>query len=144
MSRLDYTPRARFAVPKPPKPLGKKRANEEDMLHRSVAGFLRRALNNPAEAYWFHTPNQGIRSAIQGAKLKAMGMRPGVPDIVVRWPGNLGWIELKAAAGVVSDAQKLFMAQAAALGDFISVCRSVEEVQATLKSWGLTLHASLN
>jgi len=141
MSRSGYTPRARFAIPAKIKPLGKKRANEEDQLHRAVAGFLRRALNNPAEAYWFHTPNQGIRSAIQGAKLKAMGMRAGIPDLYIRWRGGVGWIELKSETGRVSDAQHDFMAQARALGDQTAVCRSLYEVELSLTEWGLLLHA---
>lgn len=55
-----------------------------------------------------HVPNGGGRSKGEGAKLKAMGVKPGVSDLMlpVVAGGKAGlWIELKAENGVVSDEQ---------------------------------------
>lgn len=32
---------------------------------------------------WLHVPNEGKRHRIQGARLRAMGLKPGVPDILI-------------------------------------------------------------
>jgi hypothetical protein len=32
---------------------------------------------------WCHIPNGGSRNAIEGAKLKRMGVLPGMPDIMI-------------------------------------------------------------
>lgn len=121
----------------------KQRNNEEDRLHRTVATFLSRALPNPAEAIWLHYPAGEKRSAFAGAKLKAYGARAGVPDLYFRWSGGVGWLELKADKGVVSPEQRRFMEQVEQLGDKVAVVRTLEVVEATLRSWGLKLHASV-
>ncbi len=38
------------------------------------------------EIHYHHSPNEGIRTPQQGAKLKAMGMKPGFSDIFVSIP----------------------------------------------------------
>jgi hypothetical protein len=52
----------------------------EDRLQISCARFLN--LQYP-KALWFHTPNGGSRNKIEGAKLKAMGTKKGVSDILI-------------------------------------------------------------
>jgi hypothetical protein len=58
---------------------------------------------------WFHVPNGGQRNPAVGKKLKAHGVKRGVPDIwiVDPPPGKFGLvgavIELKRADGVPSD-----------------------------------------
>lgn len=47
---------------------------------------------------YYHVPNGGKRNAIEGAKFKRMGVKPGVPDICIPMPrqGYHGlYIELK-------------------------------------------------
>lgn len=62
----------------------------------------------------FHIPNEGKRSEAQGARFKAEGMKPGVPDLflpVARglWHGL--FIELKRQkGGRVSEAQRRWIA----------------------------------
>lgn len=55
---------------------------------------------------WFHVPNGGRRSKLEGAKFKRMGVKPGIPDIVcpmARSPYHGLVIELKKIDGVPSD-----------------------------------------
>lgn len=35
---------------------------------------------------WLHVPNEGKRDRIQGARLRAMGLKSGVPDILILEP----------------------------------------------------------
>jgi hypothetical protein len=52
----------------------------EDKLQIACAKYL--ALQYP-NMLWHHTPNGGSRNAIEGAKLKRMGTKPGVADILI-------------------------------------------------------------
>lgn len=52
----------------------------------------------------FHVPNQGAKNAKEGAKLKAMGVIAGVPDLICLRP--LCGIELKMPTGRIDPNQK--------------------------------------
>lgn len=59
--------------------------------------------------FYYAVPNGGKRDVREASKLKAMGVRPGVADMVFLGEGGKTvFIELKAAKGVLSDSQKLF------------------------------------
>lgn len=62
-----------------------RKANPEERLHRAVAAYLRVALQPPA--IWSTFPAGG-GGRIRGAKLKAMGLARGWPDILVLYPGG--------------------------------------------------------
>ena len=76
----------------------------------------------------FAVPNGGARSGLQGAKLKAEGVSPGVPDLFVpAW--NL-WIELKReAGGTVSPVQKDWIAYLEAIGHKVIIGRGFEDAK---------------
>lgn len=82
----------------------------EDEHQLVVFSFLRQA----ALAGWsdlalaYHTPNGGGRSKGEGARMKSLGVKPGVSDIFLPVPrnGKHGlWIELKAEHGTPSPDQ---------------------------------------
>lgn len=57
----------------------------------------------------FAVPNGGARSGLQGAKLKAEGVSPGIPDLFV--PAWGLWIEMKRSkGGTLSPEQKDWIA----------------------------------
>lgn len=102
---------------------------EEQTLQIAVAKFLRYALPEPI--VFFHVPNGGARSKVEGAILKAMGTRPGMPDLGFILPtGVVAWCELKAKRGVLTPAQKDFRDLCRARGVPFAECKSIEEVQA--------------
>lgn len=79
----------------------------------------------PELRYLFHVPNGGSRDAITGAKLKAQGVRRGVPDVFLdvsrgSWHGLR--IELKANGGHTSDEQHDWIRELQAQGYFAQVC----------------------
>jgi hypothetical protein len=78
----------------------------EDDLAMAVATRLRR-LERTHPFTFAHDQNAASRSKTGGAKAKAMGMRPGEPDVRVYLPqSRIGHIELKTPEGTVSDAQR--------------------------------------
>ncbi len=60
----------------------------------------------PDLAYLLHIPNGGARGIVEASRFKAMGVRPGVPDLFLpspqfcdeRWFAGL-WIEMKKPKG---------------------------------------------
>lgn len=57
------------------------------------------------DMYWFHVPNGEHRHAATGAKLKKMGVKAGVPDLVLVIGGKAIFLELKRNRGRVSTVQ---------------------------------------
>jgi hypothetical protein len=99
----------------------------EEILHRHVAKHLDVVIKPP----WFwSTIPAGGGGRIRGARLKAMGLKRGMPDLIIFGPGGkvLG-IELKREGGSQSPEQKVMAQMFADCGCWYVLCRSVEEVQ---------------
>lgn len=95
----------------------------------------------PDLKWLFAIPNGGARDKRTGAKLKAEGVKPGVPDMFLmakrgRYAGL--WIELKKPAkdgkkaGVVSGNQLPWLEQARVCGHGAIVCYGWEDAVKTL------------
>lgn len=91
---------------------------------------------------YFHPANGEVRSARTGAKLNAMGVRSGVPDLVILWYSpffiahQCGFIELKSAKGRCSESQNGWADWLLRANFHYTVSRSLYEVEITLKKWG--------
>lgn len=117
-----------------------KRRSDELQLHIAVADYLKLAL--PAEVIWFHPANGEKRDLRSAAKLKAMGVKAGVADLIFALPGGrFGAIELKAGVGRPSEAQNAFALACADIGAAYGLCRSLNSVACVLASWGVALKA---
>ena len=93
----------------------------EHLIQVQIVSVLRKA-----GIYVFAIPNGGKRAAITGQLLKAEGVLPGVADLFV--PEYRLFLEVKTAAGRLSEAQREFWNVIAKLGYRYAVVRSVEEV----------------
>ena len=87
-------------------------------------------------------PNGGMRNVKVAAKLKAEGVRSGVPDITLIHKGRYYGLEVKkpktnTPAGVLSKAQKQRIKQIEDAGGLVAVVHSVDEVYHQLKEWGI-------
>ena len=106
----------------------------EFLLQKFAVSLLR--FNAAPGVLWFHCPNGESRSARTGAKLKAMGVRAGVADLIIVRPGGLVYfLELKTAKGSLSIAQRAFRDACEANGVPYSVAYSPERVEAVLRGW---------
>lgn len=114
---------------------------DEEALQIAAADFLDLAM--PEDARWFHVPNGELRHPAVAGKLKAMGVKPGVGDVIVLYGPTFIWIELKTAKGTLSEAQLEWRAFCKAVGAPWKLCRSVLEVEDFLRSCGLKLRATL-
>jgi hypothetical protein len=104
---------------------------KEADLHRQVCDYLGLALLPPA---WFTTfPADGA------TRRGRIGLKRGVPDILIVHEGRAYWIELKAARGRVSNEQQLTMCAIEAAGARAYVCRSLDDVIIGLRCWWIPI-----
>lgn len=121
-------------------------ASPEHTLQKAVKRFLLVAL--PPQVEWTSSLAGAHLSPTQRAKAKAGGLRPGWYDLqfliegpTPKAPWETRFIELKAEKGRLSDDQIRIGRK---LGPHGAVCRSVEEVEAALRAWGVRLRASVS
>ena len=85
-----------------------------------------------------HIPNEGKRSAYMGAKLKRMGLKPGVPDLFVPCAhgGHHGlFIEMKVGNNKPTENQKEWMRLLSAQGYACTVAYSFEDATKTVGAY---------
>ena len=90
-----------------------------------------------------HVPNEGKHKVQYRAKQKRLGVKPGVPDILIfdrppRYPENVGVaIELKRRkGGRVTPEQTVWLEHLKARGWAVAVCRGAMEAIEFLESLG--------
>jgi hypothetical protein len=75
----------------------------EFQIQRAVCIHLEK--HAPADMEWWHTPNGEKRDAFTAKRLKDIGVKAGIPDLVFLRGGRLFGLELKAPGHKPSDAQ---------------------------------------
>jgi hypothetical protein len=83
-------------------------------------------------------PLQGKRTARNGSRMKAEGMRRGTPDMLLAVPRGdrlTLWIEMKTPKGTVNEFQKSMLKRLTAVGHATCVCRSVEEAKTAIRGY---------
>lgn len=101
---------------------------------------------------WFHVPNGGARCAAEGGKLKAQGVKSGVPDNFIVEPPPNGppgcpgaVIELKRKKGGTASAdQKGWLAILEQRGWLVKVCHGAEEAMDFVAQLGYAKRKSQN
>lgn len=111
-------------------------------LQKSVVAYLTHAL--PKDA-WFTAVNpRPYKNAITAAMSKALGMKAGVPDLLIIYQGRAHFVELKAARGLVSFSQHACMEIICECGGFIAICRTIDEVCHALNRWAIPTRATVS
>ena len=109
----------------------------EQKLCVEIADRLRGyTLDGRLKGVWSHIANEGKRHVFVGIILRAMGLIKGATDYFFAWQNGCGVIEVKTDAGRLTDNQLHFAAWCKHEGVPHAVCRSVEEIEVTLKRWG--------
>jgi len=116
--------------------MASKRKHPEDDIQRKVAKWL-----DGLGVLYFHPPNGGKRGKAAAGIFKALGVKPGVPDLIIMEPhgetcphcGRRDFgtgIELKAPGGYPNPNQRKWLADLKARRWITGVARSLEEVKA--------------
>jgi hypothetical protein len=122
-----------------PLPAPRKRGRVEHTLQCAVVQYLRLAC---PDGVAFAVPNGGHRSPRVGADLRREGLLAGVPDLCLIWRGRALFIELKTPVGGLSRAQRAVHRALVAAGAEVMVCRSLDQVEASLREAGVRLSAT--
>jgi hypothetical protein len=120
----------------------------EQQLQIAVAAFLGHALKKPT---WWSAIGHGGGGRLRGIFLKAMGVQPGIADLLIIHPDEVQnfpwviWIELKADKGTQSTPQKDFQRTMENLSPkcVYYVARSVDDVECFLRGLRIPLHARI-
>jgi hypothetical protein len=113
-----------------------KRSTYEDDLQITVAQYL-----DLQGWLWCHIPNGGVRNKREAAKLKQMGVKAGMPDVMIfeRWTEEYhngedtfhGFgiaIELKSPKDKLTNEQEEKLDELDRRGWLTAVCRTINEV----------------
>lgn len=107
-------------------------------IHISVIDALRQ-FAAPGVVF-YHAANGELRDKRAAAKLRAMGVRPGVADISLLIPATPwarpAYMELKSTKGRLSLDQRIFRADVTDIGCLYAEPRSVDEALSILIEWG--------
>ncbi|MBL8565883.1 MAG: VRR-NUC domain-containing protein [Hyphomicrobiaceae bacterium] len=107
----------------------------EEAIHRTVVAHLARRAR-PGVVY-AHVPNGEARGAGLGGKLKALGTRAGMPDLIALHAGQFYALELKREGGRLTESQRQTLADLEAAGALTAVAYGLDDALGRLSSWGL-------
>jgi len=114
----------------------------ESVIQEVIVNFLSMICRQYGFLF-FSVPNEATVKGKTGAdfgraiNLKKMGVLPGVSDLVIGHRGKMYCLEVKNEKGRQSDNQKNFEAWCADCGIPYVLVRSIDDVQKTLKDWGI-------
>lgn len=84
----------------------------------------------------FHVPNEAKRTPQEAGRMAAIGLMPGIPDLLVHIGFNhFVAIEVKAEGGRLSESQRNMAEAWGKRGTQIHVVRSVEEFKEVVTPW---------
>lgn len=86
----------------------------------------------------YHTPNGGSRNLAEAAKLKRMGVKPGIPDLFLPFPagGWCGlWLEMKTEEGRPTLCQRDWIEYLRSVGYCAYVCHNAGEAINALEDY---------
>lgn len=119
------------------------RIDEARDVHIPLVAYIRLMVKR--DVLWWHTPNGGLRNKREAAKLKAMGVKSGVADLIFirRAPWSLDclpevfFLELKAPNRHQDEGQKNFESSAIVAGCDYKVADTTDGAIEILEKRGL-------
>ena len=112
-----------------------KEENEQVTLFR-WASYAQ--MQNEELKLMYHIPNEGKRSVAMGARLKAEGLKAGVPDVCLPTAhgGYIGlYIEMKVKPNKPTELQKQWLRDLRKAGHMTAVCYTWEEAKNLIEEY---------
>lgn len=108
---------------------------DEDARQAAIVEYVR--LVAPQILIW-HVPNGGFRLKSEAARLKWMGLLPGVPDLSLVLPGgHSAYWECKTPKGRLSRDQIEFLRQVDQMGHSWAIVRDIDDARLELARLGV-------
>jgi hypothetical protein len=107
----------------------------EQLIHRTVVQHLEfRAVPG---CFWFHVGNGGYRRPIEGNIFKGLGVKAGIPDLILIRNGSVFGLELKADRGRLTRAQAAAHQQMRDAGVVVETAVGLDQALDILEGWAL-------
>jgi hypothetical protein len=110
----------------------------EDEIQAAI--FQHVSVRGAHDAVFFHIFSNP-RSARDGARLKRLGLKRGMPDIGVLHRGNQMFLEVKKRGGRSSPVQISVMHDLTRAGGVCACAHGLEHCLAVLEDWGVLLRS---
>jgi len=125
-----------------------RRAHPEDDIMRAIAQHIR--VRGAPGLVAFHVPNGaklgGARNkkgiVIQAARLKGLGVRPGISDWIFLRRGVFHALEIKAPGKVPTAEQRQFLHEVNDAGGYATWCTGLDPALKILEQWELLVGKS--
>jgi hypothetical protein len=108
----------------------------EHQLQISLIEHLKWRCKRPDVTY-FHVPNGELRDKRAAAKLKAMGVMPGVSDLEIMFGPHVLFLELKAHRRKLTVAQQLFGQRMLDHGHYFAWADNIDDAVSILRRYGI-------
>jgi hypothetical protein len=86
--------------------------------------------------FWCHYPAGGARRRVEASIFKGLGVKSGVPDLLLVKSGKLCALELKSPTGKLSETQQQTIAQLQQPGVVVAVAHDIDTALDKLQLWG--------
>jgi VRR-NUC domain len=107
----------------------------EDQIQRAILQHL--ALRAVRNSFWFHVPNGGWRSPVEARVFKGLGVKAGVPDLILIANAKAYALELKTEGGRLTPIQRTVHVLLAAAGAEVATAYGLDQALEQLGQWGL-------
>jgi hypothetical protein len=107
----------------------------EGIIQRTVFTHLR--MRAAPGVFAFHPANGGYRRPVEAARLKGLGVRPGVPDVIAIHRGHVFALEFKTEHGRATADQLKAIEDIRAASGHAQICHGLDSAIAVLEGWGL-------
>lgn len=106
----------------------------EEAIHRAVVGYLARAARRGV--FWTHLPSGEARHPAVGGKLRGLGLKAGLPDLLLIRDGQAYGLELKRErGGRLSPAQRETQSRLREAGMVVATANGLDAAIDVLKLW---------
>lgn len=113
----------------------RKQSREEDLIQRAVVQHIK--ARGAKGLVWFAIPMGGVRSPIEAAIMKGLGVQAGVSDLFFLNNGIAYFLELKRIGGRPTEAQMAFRDAVNEAGGYAVVAEGLDIALEILETWGL-------